>query len=196
MSQTEIIRGAIPCLKCGVSIPPELFNQTTPLPCPSCGTISYTAVFPAFYGAEVKGKSGENVLTDEESTCFYHPSKRAASVCDGCGKFLCSLCHVELTNGNFCVKCIGSGVKKGKMANLQRARVLYDDIALSVATMGLLMFYFAIITTPTVFYLVIRHWKTPQSIFARRKWKAVFAILVSLVSFSVLAFLILTIAIA
>ena len=35
------------------------------------------------------------LLSEGESSCFYHPNKRAVVPCDQCGRFLCTLCRVD-----------------------------------------------------------------------------------------------------
>jgi hypothetical protein len=124
-------------------------------------------VFPAMFRRTDGGGLGETVASSEEAACFYHPQKRAVVPCDGCGRFLCALCDVELNNQHLCPGCIQSGRRKGKLRNLENERVLYDRIALTVSIVPLLIWPFTVVSAPAALYLAIRHWKSPRSIVTR-----------------------------
>jgi hypothetical protein len=69
------------------------------------------------------------------------------------------------------------GKSKGKIKNLENRRTLYDSVALSLAVLPLLIFYFTIITAPMALYVAIRYWNAPRSIVHRTRIRYVFAIL-------------------
>ena len=121
-------------------------------------------VFPALFRPLTPGTAGEAVASDQESSCFNHPQKRAVVPCDSCGRFLCALCDLELDGRHLCPTCVESGAKKGKLANLQRERVLCDRMALMLAALPLLMWPVTVITAPATLYLVLRYWNAPRSI--------------------------------
>ena len=58
-------------------------------------------------------------------------------------------------------------------------RTLYDAIALSLAILPLLIFYFTIVTAPIALYLAIRYWNAPLSIVHRTKLRLVLAALLA-----------------
>jgi hypothetical protein len=165
------------CSKCGGALLPEgLWQQDKLAPCPSCGASVQIEIFPALFRPMAAGQAGEAVIFEGESSCFYHPQKKAVVHCQGCGRFLCALCDCELHGEHFCPGCLEVGRIKGKIRRLENQRVLYDDIALAVAILPLLIFYFTLITAPIALYMALRYWNAPRSIVHRTKWRFVLAI--------------------
>ena len=169
----------IPCPKCRAVLGVEFFNQPLWQPCPSCTTALRVEVFPALFREETITPA-ERVLVAGEAGCFYHPEKKAAVVCESCGRFLCALCDVEFNAQHLCPACLQSGGQKGKIAKLQNARTRHDRIALSLALLPMLIFYFTIFTAPTALFYAIWHWKSPGSIVPNhRRLNLILAILFS-----------------
>jgi hypothetical protein len=137
-------------------------------------------VFPAFFRKIASGQNAEPVLVEGESSCFYHPQKKAVRPCDGCGRFLCALCDCELNAQHFCPTCLEVGKSKGKIKNLENRRTRYDSMALGLAILPVLIFYLTIITAPMALYIVIRHWKSPQSIVHSNRFRFVLAGIIAL----------------
>jgi hypothetical protein len=137
-------------------------------------------VFPALLNPPAIGSAGELVVMEGESSCFYHPTKRAVTACDGCGRFLCALCDLDLNGQHLCPSCLKSGKRKGKLKNLENRRLRYDSLALGLAFTPLLIFYLTIVTAPATIYIVIRHWNTPGSIVRRSRWRIVVAFIAAL----------------
>ena len=166
------------CPLCLVPLPVALFKRPDKSECPSCGKTLRAFVFPAAYEAPKEGAAAEAVL-DDESSCFYHPTKKAVTVCSSCGRFLCSLCDIDMTGGHFCSRCIETGKKKGEMKNLETRRLLYDEIALSLAIVPMLFLFITIFTAPMSIYIALRHWKKPLSITGRSRIRFIIALLIS-----------------
>jgi hypothetical protein len=175
------------CTKCGAGLPAGTLNTTVPAACPHCGSRVRADVFPALF-RRPEGQSGESLLTDSEAGCFFHPHKKAVVPCASCGRFLCSLCDVELGGNHICPACLEAGKSKRKIKNLETHRVLYDNIALSTAILPLIIFWFTIITAPASLYYSFRHWKSPTSILPRTKIRFIFAVLISVLQISGWAF--------
>jgi hypothetical protein len=157
-----------------------VFNQPEFGPCPACGVLLQVEVFPALFRKISTGRSGEAIMVEGESSCFYHPQKKAVLPCDGCGRFLCALCDCLFDGRHFCPACLETGKSKGKIQNLENQRTLYDGIALALAIFPMIIFYFTIITAPMALFVAIRYWKAPQSILRRTKIRFIAAIVVSL----------------
>lgn len=170
----------IQCPACRAWLVDGPFNQPKSAPCPACGVPLRTEVFPALFRKMSAGQSGEAIMVEGESSCFYHPQKKAVLPCDGCGRFLCALCDCPLHGQHFCPACLEAGKTKGKIKSLDNERTLYDSIALSLAILPLLIFYFTIITAPMTLYVAIRYWKAPQSILRRTKIRFIIAIFIAL----------------
>ena len=167
------------CPQCQTVLVDGAFNQPELRPCPGCGAGLQVEVFPALFRPFTPGRAGEAVILEGESTCFYHPSKKAVRPCEGCGRFLCALCDCELHGQHFCPACLEVGKRKGKIKSLENHRTLYDSIALSLAIYPLLIFYFTVITAPMTLYVAIRYWNAPRSIVHRTKIRYIFAIIIA-----------------
>ena len=167
------------CPGCRSPLGESMFNRPDLAPCPVCGGQIQIEIFPALFRAPTRGRGGETLLVEGESSCFYHPQKKAAVPCDGCGRFLCALCDCELHGEHFCPACLETGRQKGRIKRLENQRTLYDAIALSLATLPVLIFYFTIVTAPVALFLAIRYWNAPLSIVHRTKWRLVLTILLA-----------------
>jgi hypothetical protein len=153
----------IACPKCKAVLGVECFNRAELQPCPSCESPLRVDVFPALFREE-KVVAAEGVMADGEASCFYHPEKKAAIVCDGCGRFLCSLCDVDFNGQHLCPTCLETGGQKGKITKLQSSRMLYNRQALILAVLPLF------ITGLAALYVAIRYWKTPSSLVSPQRW--------------------------
>lgn len=174
----------VQCPKCHAWLLDDVFNQPELSPCPACGVPLQIEVFPALFRRVNPGQSGETIMVEGESSCFYHPQKKAVIPCQGCGRFLCALCDCELNGQHYCPTCLETGKTKGKIKNLENQRTLYDGIALSLAVYPLLIFYFTLITAPVALFVAIRYWNAPRSIIRRTKVRYVVAIIIALVQIS------------
>ena len=137
-------------------------------------------VFPALFTDSPPAESGENLLVESESSCFYHPKKKAVVPCENCGRFLCALCDVALNGQRLCPACIETGKKKHKIKSLDNHRVLYDSIAVHLALLPVIfMWPFTIVTAPMALFVAIRYWKAPLSIVRRTKIRYIAAIILA-----------------
>jgi hypothetical protein len=156
-----------------------MFNLPNLAPCPACRVPLHVEVFPALFRPPARGRGGEALMVEGESSCFYHPQKKAIVPCQGCGRFLCALCDCELRGEHFCPACLEVGRQKGRIQRLENQRTLYDGIALSAAVLPLLIFYFTVVTAPIALYIALRYWNAPRSIVHRTKIRLVMAIIVA-----------------
>jgi hypothetical protein len=167
------------CPECRSPLGESLFNRPDLAPCPVCGERIQIEIFPALFRPLTRGRGGEALMVEGESSCFYHPQKKAVVPCDGCGRFLCALCDCQLHREHFCPACLEVGRQKGRIKHLENQRTLYDAIALSLAVLPIITLYFTIVTAPIALYLAIRHWNTPLSIVHRTKARLVLAMLLA-----------------
>jgi hypothetical protein len=167
----------IQCPKCRAWLLEGIFNLPELSPCPACGVPLQVEIFSALFRKINPGQGGEAVMVEGESSCFYHPQKKAVRPCDGCGRFVCALCDCQLNGQHFCPACLETGKTKGKIKSLDNQRTLYDSIALSLAIFPLLIFYFTLITAPMALFVAIRYWKSPPSLVRRSKIRFVVAII-------------------
>lgn len=172
----------ISCPHCKAYLPWSYFNTQQAAKCRSCNAEISGVIFPALIKGVTPGKPGERIVSDEEASCFYHPQKKAVAPCDHCGRFLCALCDVDFGGKHLCSSCLETGKGKPKIESLENKRVLYDDMALSVAVLPMFipfLLYFSFLTSPIAFFLAIRHWNTPSSIIPRTKFRLVLAMLIA-----------------
>jgi len=169
----------IQCPQCQAWLLEGVFSRFELSPCPACGVPLQVEVFPALFRRIHPGQSGETIMVEGESSCFYHPQKKAVLPCQGCGRFLCALCDCELNGQHFCPACLEAGKARGKIKNLENQRTLYDGIALSLAVYPMLIFYFTIVTAPVALFVAIRYWNAPRSIVHRTKIRYLAAIVLA-----------------
>ena len=184
----------VQCPKCSAWLLEGIFNQPELTPCPACGVPLQVEIFPALFRKIAPGQSGETVIVEGESGCFYHPQKKAVLPCDGCGRFLCALCACQLNGQHFCPACLETGKTRGRIKSLDNQRTLYDSIALSLAVYPLLIFYFTVITAPMALFVAIRYWKSPPSLVHRCKIRFVVAVILALLQIAGWGILIVTLA--
>jgi hypothetical protein len=144
-------------------LPESAINAGQIEKCPACPAQVEAILFPAVFKKPDSGKPGETILVEGEASCFYHPQKRASIPCASCGRFLCSLCDVELNNQHICPVCLQSGQKKGKLTDLEQRRTLYDSLALHISFLPFL------ITAPAAIIMAIYAWKKPLSLVRRTR---------------------------
>src|SRR5436190_2977326 len=120
----------IQCPKCRTSLVDWAFNQPDTAFCPGCRSALQIALFPAFFRRAAVGRDGEAVMIEGESSCFYHPQKKAVLPCDACGRFVCALCDCELKGQHLCPSCLQSGQKKQTIQGLEDSRPLHAQQAL------------------------------------------------------------------
>lgn len=147
--------------------------------CRYCAAFTRIELFPALYRGIKPGMAGRPVLEDDESSCFYHPDKKAVSVCRGCGRFLCSLCEVEWGEMLLCPVCIERGAAREASDFAGAGRFHYDSLALALAVYPLLIFYLTIISAPIALYLSVRYWRADMSCLPRGKSRLAAAFVIS-----------------
>jgi hypothetical protein len=168
---------SLTCDRCRTRLPVAALNTQDLVACPGCHTPLRFLVFPAYYRAHQVARTGEQLMVEGESSCFYHPTKKAVVPCDACGRFLCALCDMELDAKHLCPKCLEAAREKRTMESLETERFRYDSLALGLAVVGVIpcFWYFLIFIAPTVLFLVIRHWNSPASVVENVRWRLALA---------------------
>jgi len=182
---TPAAASAVGCPVCLNALPPETWNLDYETYCPICRAPVSAVVFPALFRLDNRSFA-EAAVQGTEATCFYHSTKKAVAPCDHCGRFLCSLCQVELSGQNWCPSCLESHRTQGKLATLDSGRTLYDNIALAltVAPVATIVFWFmTIFTAPAALFVVLRYWRKPLSVTPRTRIRFVIAGVLALLEF-------------
>jgi hypothetical protein len=168
----------VTCPKCSEPLDERGLNRTDLNPCGGCGTPIAVQVFPAQFQRS-RIDRGDQVIA-EESACFYHPKKKAVRVCDACGRFICSLCEMELSSAIYCPGCIEAGRSKGTLEPLLNQRKRHDVIAFHTAFLPLVIpafWFFTLFTAPAAVYLALKHWKDRDSLVETGRWRKTCAII-------------------
>jgi hypothetical protein len=182
---------AVGCPVCRNALPPENWNLDYETYCPVCRAPVSAVVFPALFRGDTRAFA-EVAVQGTEATCFYHATKKAVAPCDQCGRFLCSLCQVELSGQNWCPSCLESHRSQGKLATLEKARTMYDNIALvlAMAPATIVLWFMTIFTAPAALFVILRYWRKPLSVTPRTKVRFVIAGILALLELVGLVFLI------
>lgn len=152
--------------------------------CPYCDAGIRIINFPAVRKVFSRGQTAEPLVVDDEAGCFYHPGKKAVVPCSVCGRFLCALCDLEMSDGHICPPCLEARKNEDSPgSDLANQRTRYDKIALALAVYPMIpIFWFlTIMTAPVALYVVIRYWNTPVSIITPKKTSFVIAFILALV---------------
>ena len=164
------------CPSCQQSLPGSYCNTRAPVTCPACDNEVLIEIFPSYFKNTATGQSAETIVEEGVSSCFYHEQKKAVVHCDGCGRFLCALCDVELNDRHYCPSCLEAGRKKGRMPQLENRRMLYDSAALMLVLIPVLFWPVVIITAPIALYFALLSWRRPGSLVRRTRWRSYAAI--------------------
>ena len=154
----------IKCPKCSATLGPGLLGRPEVTLCPMCAAPLLVEVFPALFRRPAPGREGELVVVEGESSCFYHPQKKAAAPCDVCGRFLCALCDCEVKGRHLCPGCLESGQKQKSIRGLENMRALHSRTALLLSILPLL------ITGPAAIWVALRYRQEPGSLVQPMRW--------------------------
>jgi hypothetical protein len=159
-------RAALTCPHCSADLPDAEWQS-----CPYCQKWLLTRIWPVVRrdGAAVSALS-------DQATCFFHPDKAFQACCQGCGRFVCALCDLQLGAGHVCPTCFergraDSGLEASK-AEWRSRDVLYDSIAFTVGWVWILFWPVIVAAIPTVIVLHVKYRKAPRSyLIARSGWR-------------------------
>jgi hypothetical protein len=174
---------AIACAACSTPVPREFWNREEGVRCSGCRNVLRVCVFPAI-SRSIAGAAPEALQVETEASCFYHPQSRAAIPCADCGRFLCNLCDLEVQGRHICPRCFETGVSEVPR------RVMYDTIALALATLPFLLISPAIVGAPWSLFMVLRRWNSPSSVVPRTKIRFILAALFALAEIAFIIFIV------
>jgi hypothetical protein len=164
---------------CSQPLSPEVWAEAEGLHCLSCGARIVVKIFQALTRSSM-GDVPQPVTVELEANCFFHPQNRAATPCEECGRFLCSLCTLEIPGKTLCPICFEANLRGRKIQNLEASRTLHDSVALALATLPALLFWPVLVTAPLTLFWVIRHWNSPGSILPRTRIRFYFAAVIAM----------------
>jgi hypothetical protein len=146
---------SVSCTRCRTAIPYDFYDGAFHM-CPACEASIAMYPFPAL--TRQRDVQVAEPLVDGQSSCFYHPHKKAVVPCESCGRFLCALCDIEMSGVHRCPACLEAGKRKQQLVTLETQHIRYDRIALALTTIVIPMWPITLITAPAALFLVIRFW--------------------------------------
>ncbi len=167
----------LPCPNCRLPLPGNYWNAPQPLPCPGCNRQVILAVFPAYLRPVARARPAEAIIESGVASCFNHEGKKAVATCESCGRFLCSLCELELNGRRLCPACLEQQRLQGNQPSLETRRLVYDQAALMLAVLPILIWPISLVTAPAAIGCGIFSFFRPASILGRRPVRAVLGIL-------------------
>ena len=116
------------------------------------------------------------MIEEGQSSCFFHPKLPATEVCALSGRLICDLCRTEWNGQVVSLEALRSTLGKAGPATQANTRIRWDNIALSLAVLPLLLWFITIVTAPVVLFIVIwRGRKGPCSVVQRSGWRYLLA---------------------
>lgn len=157
----------LPCLKCSRPYtPPETHAREQMVTCTHCGTEQELLLFPA-YTRDASGSRAGDLVDTTEAGCFHHPHKQAETVCDTCGRFICSLCATEDRGHPICLNCLDAA-RQSDDYRFARRRVAWDRTAFTAAVLPIFVVsFFSFLTAPGAVFLSFYGARKPGSIVRR-----------------------------
>jgi len=180
---------SIACAACSWPIPKEFWNREEGVRCRNCGRTVRVSVFPAIEST-VTGAAPQALQVETEASCFYHPQSRAVTVCGECGRFLCALCDLEVEGRHICPRCFESGVSTHKIETAEPRRLMYDTMALAMATLPFVLIWPAVVGAPWSLVIVFTRWKAPSSVVPRTKIRFIIAAILAIAEIGLIIFVI------
>lgn len=178
---SDTMRGESPrCPVCENPLPREELAQGLIGECPVCQRTLTARVYPAFQQTVDPVQTGRRKTFEDESSCFFHPSKQAQTVCQSCGRYVCGLCETVFENQVLCPDCLGSAHDDQSMTTLVNRRVCHDSIALMISVVPILMWPLTVLTAPAAIIYAGRYWNAEGSLVRRGKVRFILAILFAL----------------
>lgn len=191
MNPGNINRGFVRCTNCGYPQEAQAYNSAGFSVCSHCNSRLRITTFPALFEDQAR----DNVYTpasEDAATCFYHRTRPAVIPCGTCGRYLCTLCEIQLGKETICPNCMDKAARSEEVAELVDSRTLYDSLALSLAVYPILFWFITFITAPYSIYLTIRHWRSPLSIVPRTRIRFVLAFIIAGIQVSLWSILLFT----
>jgi hypothetical protein len=106
------------------------------------------------------------------AACFNCPERKAVSVCEDCGSYLCGGCQADWFGRLLCLNCIHARREVRRDPDFRPHATIHDNVALMIMLIPLVAIPFygiflAMITAPVSLFLVVRHRKSPRGIVPR-----------------------------
>ena len=155
----------VACPKCRRTVPEPFWQGVDLVHCPSCQSEFEQLRFPALAAAGQVDRA--SALGSGEANCYFHAQNRAEIACEGCGRYICAVCRVPFAGKQFCPSCLEARADRRKLP--ENHRVLYEQIALTLAVLPLIIWPITLLTAPLAVGACFYGWRQPGSILPRRR---------------------------
>jgi len=170
--------GTLLCPECGRRLDASNLNTSAFVSCASCETPLRVVLFPAYFRDTSGDVRAAEAALDQEAVCFNHPENRAEVACATCGRFICELCQLDITDEQLCPSCFESD--RSESSSHERETVLYGKIAVYLSLVPLFCFWPAtLITAPASIFIAVYYWNDSRRMISSVRWRNVVAVLLS-----------------
>lgn len=143
--------------------------------CPNCKLSMIVRTFAGVSEETDNYGKADIILSENESSCFFHFDKVAVSHCSECGRFLCALCAIEIEDRVLCPVCLERLDNEKRIKTFNNHVVFWDSIVLYLTILPVLIWPFLIITiisAPLSLVLINKHYKCLKDyVIPRKKWR-------------------------
>lgn len=167
------------CPRCNAEMSHDGESARLRRSCSKCGRFLFGEVFPALTQDVAPGLGGEAIPEGGAASCFYHSDKKAAVACEGCGRFLCSLCDLDIGGRHLCSPCLKKEKDEAKASGIEKGRTHYDSIALTVAIVPMITIWGVLFSAPATLVMVAKWWNRKCSVVPRSRIRFWLALLVA-----------------
>lgn len=181
-------RSSLTCPSCNGSLSLTTTSVIDLQECPACHQELVVKVFPAIHRGNNASPTGKRVIVEDESSCFFHTTKRADAACETCGRFLCALCETPFAGKILCPECLERAESEGELEELVTLRYRHGSIALMIALVPLLFWPLTLITAPIAIGYAIKYWNAKGSLVTASHFSHVSAIMIGLIELGIWAF--------
>ncbi len=151
------------CTRCLflLELPADVPYQQTV--CPKCAAELEYWLLPALFRPQAPGSPARPAVPGQ-AACFNHAGRQAVVECEGCGRFLCGLCDIEVRGRHWCPTCFETKRVEATLSPLPDRLTRYDRIAMALTLLPMLFCCGpSLITVPISLFIVIKHWNAPGS---------------------------------
>lgn len=156
-------RVELTCSACQQVLPQDSGVLASIQNCPACAKAIEVFPFPALGRDPVVQATAAPISGEGDASCFFHASRKASIPCDECGRFLCSLCDLEIEGRHLCPTCLQSGQEKRTFTALERSRTRWDRIVWALNLLCLFCFVLSPLIAIANIVITLVFWKAPQS---------------------------------
>ena len=122
-------------------------------------------------------------MVEGESSCFYHPQKKAVCPARDAAAFYARCAIANYTASITVPRAWRRAAARAKSRTSKTSACATTASRSSLAVLPMLVFYFTIITAPDSLFVALRYWNAPLSIVRRTRIRYVLALILATLQF-------------